>query len=61
MNSIKAYQLTQLRLFALADSAMLYVMEGFMESAPQLLLQMYIILTHDTPNNVGKLKQCFDI
>lgn len=55
----EAAQFTQLRLFELADSAMLQVMEGFMESAPQLLLQLYVLLTNgpdNYPSNLRKLQ-----
>ncbi|KAH9281137.1 Pre-mRNA-splicing factor RBM22 [Echinococcus granulosus] len=46
----EAVQLTHLRLCELADSAMLQVMEGLMESAPQLILQLYVLLTN--PSNL---------
>ena len=57
LSQLETHHLIQLRLYAEADSAMLNVMEGFMESAPQLLLQMYILLTHDNncrPNTLGE-------
>ncbi|KAA0196323.1 XK protein [Fasciolopsis buskii] len=50
-----AVRYTQLMLYEDADSAMLRMMECFMEAAPQLLLQLYIIFTQE------KHKQTFQI
>ncbi|CAH8570625.1 unnamed protein product [Schistosoma turkestanicum] len=44
-----AAQYTQLMLYEDADCAMLRMIECFTESAPQLLLQLYIILTQSYP------------
>ncbi|KAH9585325.1 XK- protein 6, variant 2 [Schistosoma haematobium] len=44
-----AAQYTQLMLYEDADCAMLRLIECFTESAPQLLLQLYIILTQPYP------------
>ncbi|CAH8642366.1 unnamed protein product [Schistosoma margrebowiei] len=44
-----AAQYTQLMLYEDADCAMLRLIECFTESAPQLLLQLYIILTQSYP------------
>lgn len=44
-----AAQYTQLMLFEDADCAMLRMIECFTESAPQLLLQLYIILLQPYP------------
>ncbi|VDP87461.1 unnamed protein product [Echinostoma caproni] len=50
-----AVHYTQLMLYEDADSAMLRMIECFMEAAPQLLLQLYIIFTQE------KHKQTFQI
>ncbi|THD23933.1 XK protein [Fasciola hepatica] len=50
-----AVHYTQLMLYEGADSAMLRMIECFMEAAPQLLLQLYIIFTQE------KHKQTFQI
>ncbi|KAF5396010.1 hypothetical protein PHET_11270 [Paragonimus heterotremus] len=58
-----AVRYTQLMLYEDADSAMLRMIECFMEAAPQLLLQLYIILTQDTPTRtfqvVAQAVSCF--
>ncbi|TGZ75826.1 hypothetical protein CRM22_000169 [Opisthorchis felineus] len=58
-----AVQYTQLMLYEDADSAMLRMIECFMEAAPQLLLQLYIIITQGTPEHkfqlVAQIVSCF--
>ncbi|VDN99841.1 unnamed protein product [Rodentolepis nana] len=44
-------QLLRMRQYELADSVMLRIMEGFMESAPQLMLQLYILFTDGNSKN----------
>ncbi|KAF8561541.1 hypothetical protein P879_08070 [Paragonimus westermani] len=60
---VMAVRYTQLMLYEDADSAMLRMIECFMEAAPQLLLQLYIILTQDTPTHtfqiVAQAVSCF--
>ncbi|VDP97868.1 unnamed protein product, partial [Trichobilharzia regenti] len=49
LSRLAAAQYTQLMLYEDADCAMLRMIECFTESAPQLLLQLYIILTQTYP------------
>lgn len=51
MSLLLAVHYTKLMLYEDADSAMLRMIECFMEAAPQLLLQLYILFTQETPNH----------
>ncbi|CAH8651772.1 unnamed protein product [Heterobilharzia americana] len=54
LSRLAAAQYTQLMLYEHADCAMLRMIECFTESAPQLLLQLYVILTQ--PYSTHKFK-----
>ncbi|KAM3184947.1 hypothetical protein ACTXT7_007380 [Hymenolepis weldensis] len=49
-------QLLRMRQYELADSVVLQIMEGFMESAPQLILQLYILFTEGHGKNSKYLR-----
>uniref|UniRef100_A0A183SR05 XK-related protein n=1 Tax=Schistocephalus solidus TaxID=70667 RepID=A0A183SR05_SCHSO len=51
----QAVHLTRMMLYEDADSCMLRLIECFMESAPQLLLQLYILLSQPAPDGVVRL------
>ncbi|VDN34319.1 unnamed protein product, partial [Dibothriocephalus latus] len=51
----QAVHLTRLMLYEDADSCMLRLIECFMEAAPQLLLQLYILLSQPAPDGVVRL------
>ncbi|BHF68154.1 RNA binding motif protein 22 [Sparganum proliferum] len=53
----QAVHLTRLMLYEDADSCMLRLIECFMESAPQLLLQLYILLSQPAPDGVVRRKR----
>ena len=50
----------RLKTYEETDSALLRLFECFMEAAPQLTLQLYIILSHGIKENLtlGKIKAC---
>lgn len=56
-----AVRYTQLMLYEDADSAMLRMMECFMEAAPQLLLQLYIIFTQEKHKQTFQSKFYYDL